>query len=387
MARGPQSVHKFLYSEFLAGSGRRLRLLTGARPRASGVPTACMRCARRGDGIPSPSVRRAQAPAALAPRGPSVQPEGLAACRAVRAPMRSAHGERLRRPEPTVSEAARGAAQSACSQISAPVLNCTHTAHDMHAYSTRQPPAAAFRHGQQAVVRSEQPSNIIKSTAGPSACLAEAAGAHELRWPASMAGPGDRRGARAGALGRARPPLCALLALLAGRSAVLRRWAVAGRHILLRIRALQNLSFCRLRGRRRCSQSTQGPSPPLHLQTSAKLAVGQSTRTGASTAPGASDPVQDMTQVHRRRRGAGGEARGGAVGQRRPASGRAGSLWALDARAAERHEGRALDGQRPEADGLQRHRPRLLRRNIGWVSTATVPLLLAPCSCGARGHS
>ncbi len=123
----PQSVHKFLYSEFLAGSGRRLRLLTGARPRASGVPTACMRCARRGDGIPSPSVRRAQAPAALAPRGPSVQPEGLAACRAVRAPMRSAHGERLRRPEPTVSEAARGAAQSACSQISAPVL----------AYSTR----------------------------------------------------------------------------------------------------------------------------------------------------------------------------------------------------------------------------------------------------------
>jgi len=168
--------------------------------------------------------------------------------------VRSAHQERLRCPGPMVSGAARSAAQSACSHVCAPVLK-------LHALSTQQPRPAAFRNGTASPL-SEVSSDIVESTARPSACLAEAAEAHAVRGPAGVAGHRGRRGARRGALVRARPPLRAHLALLARQHAALGPWrrAVAGRHVLLRIRALQNLRFCRLRGGRRCSQSTQ-PEP------------------------------------------------------------------------------------------------------------------------------
>ena len=218
---------------------------------------------------------------------------------------------------------------------------------------------------QQAHYHNEHPSDAGKSTARPSACLAQAAGAHAVRGPAGVAG---RRGARAGALGHARPPLRAHLALLARQLAALavRRRAVTGRHVLLRIRALQRLRFCRLRGGRHYVHEVHSPSLPVTSNTSAELAVGQRMRMGAGTALGASETVHNMTQAHRRRRGAGGEARGGVVGQHRPAlRGRAGSLRALDVRAARRREGRAPEGQHRQALGLDRRGPRLLRRSTG----------------------
>ncbi len=193
-----------------------------------------------------------------------------------------------------------------------------------------------------------------------------AAGAHAVRGAAGVAGPRGRRGARAGVLVRARSPLRACLALLAWQRAAHGPWgrAVVRRHVLLRIRALGLFEMSNLADSgsgRRCFTEYIAPARLYHKHM---LAAGQSMRGGASTAPGVS--AQNMTQAHQRSREAGGQARGGATGQCRPAlRGRAGSLRALDVRAASRPEGRAPEGQRQEAPGLERPGPRLLRRSTG----------------------
>jgi hypothetical protein len=129
-------------------------------------------------------------------------------------------------------------------------------------------------------VSSEHPSNIIKVHCPPSACLAQAAGAHAVRRPAGVAGLRGRRGARAGALVRARPPL---RALLVGRGAALalRRQAVCRRHVLLHKRAFRVSGSADSGGGRHCIHKVH--SPPLTSITSAELAAGQSTRGSAST--------------------------------------------------------------------------------------------------------
>ncbi len=328
----------------------------GARPRATGVSTACMRCAGRGDSVLEPQrcgARRRRRRSR--PGAPACSPRALLPVAWSGALFKTS----------AAPAAPRGDGQRGCSALPSQhvfwlALLCSMTRKQ---HTTAPAPHSATV--QQAHYHNEHPSDAGKSTARPSACLAQAAGAHAVRGPAGVAG---RRGARAGALGHARPPLRAHLALLARQLAALavRRRAVAGRHVLLRIRALQRLRFCRLRGGRHYVHEVHSPSLPVTSNTSAELAVGQRMRMGAGTALGASETVHNMTQAHRRRRGAGGEARGGVVGQHRPAlRGRAGSLRALDVRAARRREGRAPEGQHRQALGLDRRGPRLLRRSTG----------------------